>query len=184
MPHIIPDASNVRICKLEPQFASQDVTARRIEEPVGPPWSPLPPKPLVLPPVPDGIVVLTQRVEIAADVEYRRPDRLRVAEVPADRAGVLERTLCVIREAPILEQKGLLVLNVDLERPNGKVVQLCAFSALQPVAINRPLGERAFALEGGEEITLACRSYRDRRNRGDGLGCAVDIHLWVRPLAP
>jgi len=39
----------------------------------------------------------------------------------------------------------------------------------------------AFALEGGEEITFTCRSFRDRLTRGDSLGCTLDLQLWVNP---
>lgn len=180
-PHVLYDLEPEAICALAPQFADESVAARQIQEPVGPP-PPIPePKslgPRPMPEAPEGIRVIANRLRPGRDVEYDAP--IVLAEIAPGDEGFLERVICAVRDAPILQREGGTVsVNVVLERKDGERVTLCAFFPSFAVLHNRPLVPHGVPLRSGDVVNFSCRSFLGKALRGPSGGCAVDVDLWV-----
>jgi hypothetical protein len=192
-PHVLRDRDREAICAIEPQFADERIAARRIPDPVGPPPPPppppdpsaRPPPPPPMPTAPDAISVVSRQLRPDRDVEIEAP--LTLAEIPPGQAGVLERVICAVRDAPIFQQQGgYLSVQVYLKRTWGNVdnfVTLCSFLPRGAWMNDRPLVPDGVALRGGEVVTFSCRSFDEKKGRVRGDGCAVDVDLWVRSHA-
>jgi hypothetical protein len=185
-PKLIRDTSALAICSLEPQFARDVTSARQIPSPVGPPPNPPDPstpayKQVRLPPVPkapDGITVVSGSFETEPSVEVGK--YVPVATVPADRAGVIERAIVVVSDAPIFAERGSLALQLYLERPGDERQPLVSAAPRIPAVVDAQLAEKGIAARGGDTITFWCRSTTIDRKAAFDKGCTVAVHVWIR----